>query len=76
MDKGSAGQVLTMNAGATAPEWKTPSGSSNLTGGAAGSIPYQTATSTTTMLAKGANGQVLQLNNGLPVLGRFNKYSR
>ena len=27
LDKGSAGQVLTMNAGATAPEWKTPSNS-------------------------------------------------
>lgn len=28
LPKGTANQVLTMNAGATAPEWKTPSGSS------------------------------------------------
>ena len=34
--KGTAGQVLTMNSGATAPEWQTPSGSG---GGGGGGTP-------------------------------------
>jgi len=38
----------------------------NLSNGAAGAIPYQTATGQTTMLEKGQNGQVLTLNSGLP----------
>ena len=38
----------------------------NLAGGAAGSIPYQTAAATTAMLAKGTDGQVLTLASGLP----------
>ena len=36
----------------------------NLAGGAAGSVPYQTAASTTTMLAIGTAAQVLQVNAG------------
>lgn len=35
----------------------------NLSGGAANSIPYQTATSTTGMLAAGSEGQVLTVNS-------------
>lgn len=39
----------------------------NLAGGAAGSVPYQTASGTTAMLAAGSNGQVLTINgSGLP----------
>jgi hypothetical protein len=38
----------------------------NLKGGDAGSIPYQTAAATTVMLAKGSDGQVLTLASGLP----------
>lgn len=38
----------------------------NLAGGAAGSIPYQSATATTAMLAAGSNGQVLTLAAGIP----------
>jgi hypothetical protein len=38
----------------------------NLAGGAAGSLPYQSAAGTTAMLAAGANGQVLTLASGLP----------
>ena len=38
----------------------------NLEGGAAGSIPYQTANNTTGLLAKGTNGQFLQLTSGIP----------
>lgn len=38
----------------------------NLAGGAAGSIPYQSASATTAMLAAGSNGQVLTLASGIP----------
>ena len=38
----------------------------NLLGGAAGSLPYQTATNTTGFLAAGSNGQVLTLASGIP----------
>ena len=38
----------------------------NLAGGAAGSLPYQSAAGTTAMLAAGSNGQVLTLALGLP----------
>lgn len=38
----------------------------NLTGGAAGSIPYQTSAGATSQLAAGTNGYVLTLSGGLP----------
>jgi hypothetical protein len=38
----------------------------NLAGGATGSLPYQSATATTAMLAAGSNGQVLTLASGIP----------
>ena len=39
----------------------------NIEGGAAGAIPYQTANNATGLLAAGSNGQILQINNiGLP----------
>ena len=38
----------------------------NIAGGAAGSIPYQTAAGTTSLLAKGLDGQILTLASGLP----------
>jgi hypothetical protein len=38
----------------------------NLAGGGAGSLPYQSATATTAMLAAGSNGQVLTLASGVP----------
>jgi hypothetical protein len=40
--------------------------STNLAGGATGSLPYQSAPSTTTFLAAGSNGQVLTLASGVP----------
>jgi hypothetical protein len=40
--------------------------STNITGGAAGSIPYQTAASQTTMLPIGTNGYVLTVSGGNP----------
>lgn len=38
----------------------------NIAGGASGSIPYQTGSGATALLAKGTNGQVLSLVSGLP----------
>jgi hypothetical protein len=38
----------------------------NLAGGAAGSVPYQSAAGTTAMLGAGSNGQVLTLASGIP----------
>ena len=38
----------------------------NLTGGAAGSLPYQTASGATGFLAAGTNGQILALASGVP----------
>jgi hypothetical protein len=68
---GTNGQILTSNG--TNLVWSNPSATigaatnaSNLSGGAAGSIPYQTATNTTDFLAVGTDGQVLKLSGGLP----------
>jgi hypothetical protein len=68
---GTNGQILTSNG--TNLVWSNPSATigaatnaSNLSGGAAGSIPYQTATNTTDFLAVGTDGQVLKLTGGLP----------
>ena len=44
----------------------TAASATNLVGGAAGSVPYQSATNTTTFLAVGSNGQVLTLASGVP----------
>lgn len=42
----------------------TPSVATNLSGGAAGSVPYQTGANATTFLALGTAAQVLQVNAG------------
>jgi hypothetical protein len=58
---GTAGQVLQTN-GVGAPSWATPASATtatNLAGGSAGTIPYQSAAGTTQMLAAGTSGQVL-----------------
>ena len=44
----------------------TATKSTNLAGGAAGSLPYQSAADTTAFLAAGTNGQVLSLTGGIP----------
>jgi hypothetical protein len=51
---------------ATATSATTATTATNLAGGAAGSVPYQSAPSTTTFLAAGSNGQVLTLASGVP----------
>ena len=42
----------------------TATTTTNISGGAVGSIPYQTAANATTLLAKGTAGQVLTMNSG------------
>jgi len=44
----------------------TATKSTNLAGGATGSLPYQSATDTTAFLTAGTNGQVLTLTGGIP----------
>jgi hypothetical protein len=61
---GTTGQVLT-SAGSGTPVWAaapTPTSVANLSGGAAGKIPYQTGSSTTAFTAVGTTGQVLTSN--------------
>jgi len=61
---GTAGTILTVNTGGTAPQWSTPStitvgAADNITGGAAGQILYQSAAGATAKLGVGLNTQVL-----------------
>jgi hypothetical protein len=51
---------------ATATSATSATTATNLAGGASGSVPYQSAPSTTTFLAAGSNGQVLTLASGVP----------
>jgi hypothetical protein len=67
---GTSSQVL-LSGGTGSPTWANQSTlsvgySTNLNGGAAGSVPYQTGSNTTTFLAAGTNGNVLTLAAGLP----------
>jgi hypothetical protein len=78
LPNGTAGQLLQSNGGNLAPSWVSPSGltasnaayaanagiATNIKGGSAGSIPYQTGTSATALLANGTAGQILQSNGG------------
>jgi len=52
--------------GALTGNASTATTATNLAGGANGSIPYQTASGTTTFLAAGTNGYVLTLASGVP----------
>lgn len=51
---------------ATATTATTATKATNLAGGTAGSLPYQSATDTTTFLSAGVDGQVLSLASGVP----------
>jgi hypothetical protein len=50
----------------TAGSATTATTATNIAGGASGSIPYQTASGATSLLAKGTDGQILALASGLP----------
>jgi hypothetical protein len=64
---GVLNQILTSTGNVTPPVWSTPSAivigtATNLAGGVAGAVPYQTAPSTTGFTAAGMAGQYLQSN--------------
>lgn len=64
---GVANQILTSTGNVTPPIWVTPSAivigtATNLAGGVAGAMPYQTAPSTTGFTGAGSPGQYLQSN--------------
>jgi hypothetical protein len=58
-----SGKTWIWNGSGWAIVGSVPTNAANLTGGSAGTIPYQSATSTTAMLAAGTAGQAL-LSNG------------
>ena len=73
---GSANQILRVNAAGNAPEWLSPNSAGftafqatraiNIDGGAAGSLPYNTAANTTTFLGIGSNLTILRSNGSAP----------
>jgi len=65
--KGTAEEILSMNSGATAPEWTTAAataGGTGQTGFTAGDLLYANSTTTLTKLGKGTARQGLQTNSG------------
>ena len=68
---GLAGQFLTSGGASAAPSWTTGSSitvgtATNLAGGAAGSVPYQSGASTTTFLSIGAANTVMTSSGAVP----------
>jgi hypothetical protein len=67
LSAGTSGQVLQTLGSASAPQWVSQSSlsvgsASNIVGGSAGVIPYQTAIGATGFTAVGSTGQLLQSN--------------
>jgi hypothetical protein len=60
------GNAATATSATTAGSATTATTATNLAGGSAGSLPYQSAASTTAMLGIGSTGQVLTVTSGLP----------
>ena len=68
---GTANYILTVNSGGTNVQWSAPSSISvstatNLAGGVAGSVPYQSGASTTTFLGIGAADRVMTSSGSAP----------
>lgn len=63
---GLTGTASGLSIGGNAATATSATTATNIAGGAAGSVPYQTSTGVTSMLAAGTNGQVLTLAAGLP----------
>ena len=63
---GLTGTASGLSIGGNAATATSATTATNLAGGAAGSVPYQTSTGVTSMLAAGTNGQVLTLAGGVP----------
>jgi len=66
---GLTGTATSLSIGGNAATATSATTATNLAGGAAGSVPYQTASGTTTLLAAGTNGYVLRLAAGVPTWG-------
>jgi hypothetical protein len=66
---GLTGTATSLSIGGNAATATSATTATNLAGGAAGSVPYQTANGATAMLAAGTNGYVLRLAAGLPTWG-------
>ena len=66
---GLTGTATSLSIGGNAATATSATTATNLAGGAAGSVPYQTASGTTTLLAAGTDGYVLRLAAGLPTWG-------
>jgi hypothetical protein len=66
---GLTGTATSLSIGGNAATATSATTATNLAGGAAGSIPYQTASGATSLLAAGTNGYVLRLASGLPTWG-------
>ena len=63
---GLTGTATSLSIGGNAATATSATTATNLAGGAVGSVPYQTASGTTTFLAAGTDGFVLKLNAGVP----------
>jgi hypothetical protein len=63
---GLTGTATSLSIGGNAATATSATAATNLAGGATGSVPYQSASSTTTFLNAGSNGQVLTLASGVP----------
>ena len=63
---GLTGTASSLSIGGNAATATSATTSTNLAGGANGSVPYQTGSGTTTFLAAGTNGYVLTLAGGVP----------
>lgn len=63
---GLTGTASSLSIGGNAATATSATTSTNLAGGANGSVPYQTSSGTTTFLAAGTNGQIMTLAGGVP----------
>lgn len=63
---GLTGTASSLSIGGNAATATSATTATNLAGGAAGSLPYQSGSGATAMLAAGSNGQILTLAAGVP----------
>jgi hypothetical protein len=63
---GLTGTATSLSIGGNAATATSATTATNIAGGAAGSVPYQTGSGATTLLAAGSDGQVLTLASGVP----------
>ena len=66
---GNSGNILTSGGTTASPSWTAPTAftagtATNIAGGTAGSVPYQTGAGATSQLSIGTAGQILVVNSG------------